>query len=119
MAILPGKWNKQQGLGLKALPSERNIMIIASWMVEMVKMIDEWKAVWQHPSSLWVVLWQIAYTFHFVGDHTLEMKSENWHQIARKKNTEYGLRCGSIGNNMGDTWELWEQWREFVAKNMG
>jgi hypothetical protein len=39
-------------------------------MVEMVKMIDEQKAVWQHPSSLWVVTWQIAYTFHFVGDHT-------------------------------------------------
>jgi hypothetical protein len=47
------------------------------------------------------------------------MKSEIWHQIARKKNTENGIRCGSIGNNMGDTWELWEQWKEFVAKNMG
>jgi len=93
-------------------------MIIASPMVEMVKMIDEQKVVWQHPSSLRVVVWRIAYTFHFVGDRMLEMKSEIWYQIARKKNTEYVIRCGSIGNNMGDTWELWEQWKEFVAKNM-
>jgi hypothetical protein len=76
-------------------------MIIASRMVEMVEMTDERKAVWQLPSSLWVVVWQIAYTFHFFGDCTPEMKSEIWHQIARKKNTEYGIRCGSIGTTWG------------------
>ncbi len=61
----------------------------------------------------------MAYAFHFVGDRTPEMKSEIWHQIAREKNTKYGIRCGSMGNNMGNTCELWEQWKEFVAKNMG
>jgi hypothetical protein len=33
-----------------------------------------------------IVAWQIAYTFHFVGDRMPEMKSEIWHQINRKKN---------------------------------
>jgi hypothetical protein len=33
-----------------------------------------------------VVAWRIAYTFHFVTDCTPEMKSEIWHQIARKRN---------------------------------
>jgi hypothetical protein len=32
-------------------------MIIASQMVEMVKMKDEQKIIWQHPSSLRVVVW--------------------------------------------------------------
>jgi hypothetical protein len=36
-----------------------------------------------------VVAWRIAYTVHFVTDCTPEMKSEIWHQVARKKKTRF------------------------------
>jgi hypothetical protein len=44
-----------------------------------------------------VVAWRIDYTFHFATDYTPEMRSEIWHQIARKKKRACGGRraCGS------------------------